>query len=74
MHLPLSSHHLRCETESQQFSLTRRMSGFSEAGMCAASHTIMAATTSASPPCCTILSTYLQALKSSSNVLRLHEF
>lgn len=74
MRLPPSSHHLRYEIESQQFPLTRWMSGFSEAGTCAASRAIMAATTSASPPCWAILSSYLPALKSSGNALRLHEF
>ena len=74
MRLPPSSHHRHYETESQQFPLTRQMSGFSEAGTCGASHTIMAATTSASPPCWAILSSYLPALKLSSNALRLHEF
>lgn len=73
MHLPPSSHHLRYETESQQFPLTRQMSGFSE-GTCAASRTIVAPTTSAFPPSWAILSTYLQAPKSSCNALRLHEF
>lgn len=50
MNLPPSSHHLRCGTESEQFPLTRRMSGFRERERVVASHTIMAATTSASPP------------------------
>lgn len=75
MNLPPSSHHLRCGTESEQFPLTRRMSGFSGAGRrCGITHYYGCYYISISPPRWAILSSYLPEMKSPSDALRLHEF